>query len=93
MFIRYLEELGIKKAGDRGMVFHSFRDTFNNTLAEPSAGVPERLRYALMGHSMTDNTNFTSYTKTITVSVAKERGIDKLDFVETVAGVTHRLVL
>ena len=92
-FIRYLVELGIKKDGDRGMVFHSFRDTFNNRLAEPGALVPERLRYALMGHSMTDNTNVMNYTKTIPVSDAKAWGIDKLDFVETVGGVTHTLIL
>lgn len=92
-FIRYLEDLDIKKNGDRGMVFHSFRDTFNNTLAEPSAQVQERLRYALMGHSKDGDTNALNYTKTIKVSDNKTWGVDKLDFVETVAGVTHRLVL
>jgi integrase len=92
-FIRYLQELGIKKDGDRGMVFHSFRDTFNNTLAEPSAQVQERLRYALMGHSKEGDTNALNYTKTIKVSDNKTWGVDKLDFVETVGGITHKLVL
>lgn len=92
-FIRYLQELRIKKAGDRGMVFHSFRDTFNNTLAEPSAAVPERLRYALMGHSMVGDTNASNYTKSISVSDAKTHGIDKLVFIQTAGGVTHKLVL
>ena len=92
-FIRYLEELGIKKDGDRGMVFHSFRDTFNNLLATPSFQVQERLRYALMGHSKDGDTNAINYTKTILVSDNKAWGVDKLDFVETVGGVTHRLVL
>lgn len=93
VFISYLVELGIKKDGDRGMVFHSFRDTFNNTLADPSLNVPDRLRYALMGHSTSGDTNETNYTRKISVSEAKAHGIDKLDFVETVGGVTHRLVL
>lgn len=92
-FIRYLEELNIKKDGDRGMVFHSFRDTFNNLLALPSVQVQERLRYALMGHSKEGDTNALNYTKQILVSDNKLWGVDKLVFVETVGGVTYRLVL
>jgi integrase len=92
-FILYLEKLGIKVKGDRGMVFHSFRDTFNNTLADTSRNVSDRLRYALMGHSTSGDTNETNYTKKIPVSNAKIDGIDKLDFVETVGGVTHTLIL
>lgn len=91
-FIRYILMLGVKKdMADRAMVFHSFRDTFNNKLAIPT--VPERLRYALMGHSMIGDTNAKNYTKAISALNAKEWGIDKLDFVETVAGNTYRLVL
>lgn len=92
-FVRYLVTLGIKQDGDRGMVLHSFRDTFNNTLAEPSAQVQDRLRYALMGHSKSGDVNATNYTKKILISSAKKDGIDKLDFVETVGVVTHRLIL
>jgi len=91
-FVRYLVKLGIKQDGDRGMVLHSFRDTFNNTLLEPSLNVPDRLRYALMGHSTSGDSNETNYTRKILVSSAKKDGIDKLDFVETVGVVTHRLV-
>ncbi len=93
-FIRYLEKIGVKDKDDkRRMVFHSFRDTFNNVLATPAFKVQERLRYALMGHSKEGDTNATNYTKQITVKENKECGIDFLVFEETVAGVTHRLDL
>ncbi len=75
------------------MVFHSFRDTFNNILENSNPKVEQRLRYALMGHSMLGDSNATNYTKTISALKAKQEGIDKLDFVETVGGVTHRLIL
>jgi len=93
-FIRYIEKIGVKKEGDkRTMVFHSFRDTFNNRLADTSVDIKDRLRFALMGHSISENTNEKNYTKTIPAEKAKVDGIDKLVFEETVAGVTHKLIL
>lgn len=93
-FIRYIESIGVKDKNDkRTIVFHSFRDTFNNRLADPSAAVPERLRYALMGHSRDSDTNATNYTKTITVKESKEWVMDRLVFEESAAGGTHTLNL
>ena len=93
-FIRHIEKIGVKDKDDkRRMVFHSFRDTFNNRLLISELNVQPHLRYALMGHSMAGDTNATNYTKTITIKESKEGAIDKLFFEETVAGETHRLSL
>jgi len=89
-FIRYLETIGVKKDGDRGMVFHSLRDTFNNTLT--IANVSRDLIFYLMGHSLTD-TNSISYLAPPQIPRLKVDAIDKLDFVEDSGGVMLRLVL
>lgn len=90
-FIRLLEEVGVKPLGaKRAEVLHSMRDTFNNVLER--AGVGSHVRLTLMGHEGGD-TNRESYLSQAALSRLKVEGIDKLVFVETVAGVTHRLVL
>ena len=66
------------------------RDTFNNVLER--ANVPQNVRLRLMGHAQGD-TNAVSYISAPALKRLKEEGIDKLVFVETVGGVTHRLVL
>ena len=72
------------------MVFHSLRDTFNNTLT--IANVARDLILYLMGHSLTD-TNSISYLAPPQIPRLKAEAIDKLDFVEDSGGVMHRLVL
>jgi integrase len=82
-FIRHLEAVGVRKTGDRSKVFHSMRDTFNNTLEKN--GVPELVRSALMGHA-NSSTNSTSYTMASGLERLKEEGIDKLTFEEKIGG-------
>jgi len=90
-FIRYIEKIGVKKEGDKKrMVFHSFRDTFNNKLLR--AKIPREMRLELMGHAQ-DDTNAENYSSPYSITELKVDGIDMLVLKETVAGVTHTLVL
>jgi len=90
-FIRHLEKIGVRKDKDRAMVFHSLRDTFNN-ICEVSIGVTPEVRYTLMGHEQ-GGSNEKNYLEPKTLQRLKHDGIDLLVYAETVAGVTHQLVL
>jgi len=74
-FIRYLEAIEVKGADDkRQMVFHSFRDSFNNKMI--SAGAKPEHRLALMGHAQ-DNPNAVNYTADFPI-VDLKASIEKL---------------
>jgi len=78
-FIRYLEEIEVKKNGDRGMVFHSLRDTFNQLMFN-NATVQAEIRLEIMGHSTGgggDNTNKINYLEKFTVE-QKHRAVEGL---------------
>ncbi len=92
-FIRYLEEIGVKKKGDlRAMVFHSLRDTFNQRLFD-NTSVQELIRLELMGHSSggrVDNTNKDDYLEKFTVE-QKHRAIEGMVLAKTVGGTHYEL--
>ncbi|MDP1593429.1 MAG: site-specific integrase [Gallionella sp.] len=90
-FIRHLEEIGVRKDSDRGKVFHSLRDTFNNACELISAITPE-IRYTLMGHEQS-GANEKNYLAPKTIQRLKHDGIDLLIYQETIGGATHTLKL
>lgn len=90
-FIRHLEEVGVRKDSDRGKVFHSLRDTFNNGCELISGIIPE-IRYTLMGHEQ-GGANEKNYLAPKTIQRLKYDGIDLLIYQETIGGTTHTLKL
>lgn len=90
-FIRHLEDVGVRKDNNRGKVFHSLRDTFNNGCELISAITPE-IRYTLMGHEQS-GANEKNYLAPKTLQRLKNDGIDLLIYQETIGGTTHTLKL
>ncbi len=70
---RYLEKAGVKK--DRAKVFHSFRHTANQELAD--RGVPLELRCRLVGHDI-NNENAETYTEPLPVARLYKEGVEKM---------------
>lgn len=90
-FRRHLEAIGVRKKGvERRTVFHSLRDTFNNTLEKN--GVPAGVRFALMGHS-DGSTNSQSYTSPSTLERLQLEGVNQLIFKEKIGGEEYELKL